>query len=86
MISSLEQRIRDALIADWCYVMGSAGLRQALGFASQPALRAAIAAGHLPVRTFTMVGRRGHFALTHDVAAWLASQGAEQTPKMAKLR
>jgi hypothetical protein len=80
MVSTLEQRICASLIADWGYVMGGAGLRQALGFASQPALRAAISGGRLPIRTFTIAGRRGHFALTHDVATWLAAQSRDLPP------
>lgn len=54
--------------------MGSAGLRQALGFSSQAALRAAIAEDRLPFQVFTIAGRKGSFALTHEVAAWLASR------------
>lgn len=70
----LESRLRQALIDDWGYVVGSAGLRQALGYPSQAALRQAIARKAVPVRTFTIEGRRGPFALAHELAAWLASQ------------
>ncbi len=74
--SELEVRLRDALIRDWGYVVGSAGLRQALGFSTQAALRHAIARGALPVKVFEIEGRKGPFALAHDLAAWLAAQGA----------
>lgn len=74
--TSLEQRLLDSLLSDWGYVMGSAGLRQALGFSSQAALRVAIATGRVPFQVFPIEGRKGPFALTHDVAAWLASHGA----------
>jgi hypothetical protein len=72
--SELEVRLRDALIRDWGYVVGSAGLRQVLGFSTQAALRHAIARGALPVTVFEIEGRKGHFALAHDLAAWLAAQ------------
>jgi len=74
-MARLEDELRKTLEIEWGYVMGSAGLRRAFGFASQAALRAAIAAGRMPVRTFTIEGRRGPFALTHDVAAWLTAHG-----------
>ena len=75
-LSPLEQRLLQSLIADWGYVVGSAGLRQALGFPSQAALRQAIARGDVPVPVFTIEGRKGWFALAHDLAAWLASRGS----------
>ncbi|OOG41404.1 hypothetical protein B0E51_06790 [Rhodanobacter sp. C05] len=73
---SLEQRLLDSLLSNWGYVMGSAGLRQALGFSSQAALRVAIATRRVPFQVFPIEGRKGPFALTHDVADWLASRGA----------
>lgn len=77
--SDLESTLRDALIHDWGYVVGSAGLRQALGFPTQAALRAAIARGAVQVRVFEIEGRKGPFALAHDLAAWLASHDAPAT-------
>lgn len=75
----LEQRVQQALIRDWGYVVGSAGLRQVLGFPSQAALRQAICKGLLPVHVFQISGRKGPFALAHDLAAWLATQAAATT-------
>lgn len=71
--SPLESQLLASLIADWGYVMGSAGLRKALGFATQQSLRHAIRSGHVPFTVFTIEGRKGPYARTHDVAAWLAS-------------
>ena len=79
-MASLEDELRKVLLAEWGYVMGSAGLRQAFGYGQQAAQRAAIARGHLPVKTFGIKGRRGPFALTHDVAAWLASHANRPGP------
>jgi hypothetical protein len=82
-MASLEGELRKALLTEWGYVMGSEGLRQAFGFRSQAALRAAISHGHVPVRTFTIVGRRGPYALTHEVAAWLTSQINNTEPSVS---
>lgn len=77
---TLEERLRESLIAEFGYVMGSAGLRRALGFSSQAALRSAIAQGRMPVKVFVVEGRKGPFALAHDVAAWLATLAASNLP------
>ena len=77
--SDLETTLRNALIHDWGYVVGSAGLRQALGYPTQAALRSAIARGALQVRVFEIEGRKGPFALAHDLAAWLAAHGVPAT-------
>lgn len=72
----LEARLLDALVRDWGYVVGSAGLRQALGYPTQAALRQAIARNVLPVQVFEIEGRKGMFALAHDLASWLATKAA----------
>lgn len=77
-ISALEERILDSMLSRWGYVIGGVGLRQALGFPTQAALRQAILRGSVPVKLFSMNGRRGHFALTHEVSQWLASQSGNQ--------
>lgn len=78
--NALENRLKQELTREWGYVMGSEGLRLAFGFATQAALRAAIVDGRLPVRTFTLERRKGQFALTCEVAAWLASHDRPKTP------
>ncbi len=83
--SEMETRLLAALIRDWGYVVGSAGLRQALGFPTQAALRQAIARGAVPVKVFEIKGRKGWFALAHDLAGWLAAQRATPpTPAAAR--
>lgn len=82
----LEQVLLASLIQEWGYVVGSAGLRQTLGFASQSALRVAIANGTVPVRVFRIPGRKGPFALAHDLATWLASYGATAGPATSASR
>lgn len=72
--NELERTLLASLLQDWGYAVGSAGLRQAFGFPSQAALRLAITQGHLPVRVFSIPGRKGPFALAHEVAHWLATR------------
>lgn len=79
--TDLEARVLESLIHDWGYVVGSAGLRQVMGFPTQAALRQAIARGAVPVKVFEIEGRKGSFALAHDLAAWLASKGPRELPK-----
>lgn len=78
-VSSLEQKILDSLLQRWGYIMGSAGLRKAMGFSSQAALRNALQRFAAPFPVFTIEGRRGPFALTHEVASWLASRGEDHS-------
>ena len=69
-----EQRLVRALGA----TVGGGQLTRALGYPSQDAFRKASHRGRLPVRTFEMVGRRGRFAVTTDIAQWLWDQRAGQ--------
>lgn len=55
-------------------VVGGAALTKALGYRSQAAFRQAAARKRLPVRVFEFEGRRGRFADTQDIAAWLWQQ------------
>lgn len=47
-----------------------------LGYVSAQAFRSAVRKGTVPVSTFTITSRRGRFAKTLDVAAWLCSLNA----------
>lgn len=54
-------------------IVGGTELERLLGFTSSPAFRQAYHRGRLPVKVFTLPERRGKFAFTADIAAWLAS-------------
>jgi hypothetical protein len=54
-------------------LIGGADLARCLGFKTPRAFQKAASAKRLPVQTFTLKGRRGRFARTRDLAAWLAS-------------
>lgn len=55
-------------------LLSSSALTRVLGYASADAFRQALARKTVPVPVFRMPNRRGHFALTRDVAPWLAKQ------------
>jgi len=66
-------------------VVGGTALTRALGFRTQAAFRKAKQRGRLPVRTFEVEGRRGRFAATSDIAAWLwAKRAAPLDPRLAQ--
>jgi hypothetical protein len=52
-------------------IIGGTDLMRALGFRSMPAMRKAIQEKRLGVEVFKMPGRRGKFALTEKVAAFI---------------
>ena len=53
-------------------LIGGAALVKVLAFPSPEAFRQAVARGTVPVKLFELKGRRGRFAFTRDIAAWLA--------------
>jgi len=57
-------------------MMAGENLRIALGYPSKDAFRQAIARKTVPIPVFDIEKRRGKFALTKDVAAWLSAQRA----------
>lgn len=52
-------------------LVGQRQLARLLGYPSAGAVQKASERGRLPVRTFRVPGRRGKFAFTRDLAAWL---------------
>jgi hypothetical protein len=60
-------------------MMSNDNLRVALGYPSKEAFRQAIARKSVPIPVFDIEKRRGKFALTTDVAAWLAAQRTRAT-------
>lgn len=65
-------------------VVGGNALSKALGYRTQAAFRKAKQRGRLPIRTFEVEGRRGRFAATSDIAAWLWAKRACPTPSTAE--
>ena len=54
--------------------VGRVALVSALGFPSADAFQNARERNRLPITTFALKGRRGRFAATTDIAAWLWGQ------------
>lgn len=69
---SLETELRESLERRYGPLLTGASLRQALGYPSAAAYRQARRRQQLPVTVFCLPNRRGSFALTLEVAAWLA--------------
>lgn len=65
--ADLEQK----LIHEYGMLLHGACLQRAMGFGSLEALRQAIKRRTIPVRVFSIDGRRGKFATPRDVARWL---------------
>jgi hypothetical protein len=61
-----------ALLAAHGELMSGRALWHTLGFRSERSFQRVIQKGTLPVPVFTLPSRRGRFARTRDVAAWLA--------------
>jgi hypothetical protein len=68
----LRARLLEELEARHGPVLGGATLAAALGHRSSASLRQARRRGQVAVALFTLPKRRGHFALTCEVADWLA--------------
>ena len=86
MVTKLAQVIEQELTDRHGPVLGGEVLRQALGYASADAFRQALSRKQLPVPVFPMPHRRGKFALTKDVAHWLATLRESPPVKLRRPR
>ena len=59
-------------------LIGGPALYKALGFEHADTFRKAKAQGRLSVATFSIPGRRGDFAVTHQVASWISKLPFEE--------
>lgn len=77
---SLAIALQQDLLQLYGPVIGQDDLRRALGYASLGGFRQALARGVLPVPVFAIPHRRGKYALTKDVAWWLAALRRQASP------
>lgn len=70
--ATLASEMRRELLAQYGPLLGGSALHQALGFSSAASMRQAALRNQVGVRLFSINNRRGKFALTADVARWLA--------------
>ena len=68
----LKDELRREMEASRGPLLGGVALAHALGLESLAALRQARRRGRVSVNLFSLPQRRGYFALTGDVAEWLA--------------
>lgn len=79
-IEHLTGELRDSLTKLYGPLLPSRELWKIFGYASPAAYRQARARKSLPVEEFEIEGRRGYFALTYNVAHWLATQSSQRVP------
>lgn len=63
--------LTEQLLKEFGPLMGGEDLRRALGYKTEPAFARAVRMDTVGIRTFNIPNRRGKFAFTTDVAAWL---------------
>lgn len=63
--------VAEELLGKFGEILRGRDLAPLLGYRAQRTFARAAAAGILPVPVFRMAGRRGWFARTREVAAWL---------------
>lgn len=73
---ALAEEIELVLIRQFGPLLSNELLCRSLGFSSMGALRQALSKKRVPVTVFSIPNRNGKFALTKDVAKWLAEQKA----------
>ena len=73
-IEPLVQELQEILTRLYGPLLASRDLWKLLGFTNPAAYRQARLRQRIPVVEFEIEGRRGRFALTQDVARWLAEQ------------
>lgn len=70
-----EDLYERALLGQHGELMNAEALTRLLQIGSARTFRRAALSGRLPVSVFRIPGRRGWFARTRDIAAWLATAG-----------
>lgn len=82
MATSEMKSLEEQLLFQFGPTLGGHDLYAALGFKTYSAFHRSKQRDEIGVHVFTLPGRRGWFALTTDVAAWLkvqADQGSNQS-------
>lgn len=79
-----KPELAEAMLKEFGPLMGGEYLRRALGYRTWSAFARAVRLNTLGVTAFEIPGRRGKFALTVDVATWLAecrANAEKQNPR-----
>jgi len=76
-VMQLAQKLEEDLLNLYGPMVYGKALYKSLGYGSGDAFRQAVSRKIVPVPVFPIKGRRGKFALTKEVAHWLARQRIE---------
>jgi hypothetical protein len=71
--SAIARQILDELLPRYGPLVGGPALYRILGYPTSGAFRQALHRRCVPIPVFTIPHRRGGYALTHDIAVWLAT-------------
>lgn len=71
LLACASQELQAQMLDRYGPMIGGQDLRRVLGFPSAAAFRQAALRGTLPVPVFVLPNRKGRFALTIEVSAWL---------------
>lgn len=74
------EALHEVMLKEYGPLMGGEDLRRALGYRTWSAFSRAIRTGVPAVKVFEIPGRRGKFALTAEVAAWLVELREQSLP------
>ncbi|MCG7568195.1 hypothetical protein MHM95_18140 [Pseudoalteromonas sp. CnMc7-15] len=73
-VEILAEELKDDLMQLYGPMIYGKALYMSLGYGSGDAFRQAVSRKSVPVPVFPIENRRGKFALTKDVALWIAKQ------------
>lgn len=73
-VDALADELEEKLVQQFGPLLSNELLYRALGFPSMGAFRQALSKQRVPIPVFSIPNRNGKFALTMDVAKWLANQ------------
>jgi len=76
--AELTEQLEAELMKQYGPMLTGSALVAALGYPSGDAFRQACARGTVPISVFPIERRRGKYALSRDVARWLAEQRLRQ--------
>lgn len=82
MTTAQPRYLTDCLLDRYGATLGGQDLYAALGFKTYAAFHRSRQLGAIGVKLFTLPGRRGWFALTTDVAAWLEAHASQTSANL----
>lgn len=78
--SQYRQEVLNALVQQHGHMIGMRHLHKVMGFPSYDALKQCLLRKQLNLNLFYVEGRKGRYAMSVDVADWLATQWIKTRP------